>query len=149
MYKVQKCCNFQSMYKVQKCCNFQFSNKFSFSSFFYRMLARPVGLARGSATFCCSRSLVFWLLGFLIVSSTERIVHAASQAADIWLFFERAGSHTKFSIVSHVRSFSISIPIHLCPWACLNLSSLTRSVASNPAFVASWRGITSKALLNA
>eukprot|EP00123_Amoebidium_parasiticum_P013299 comp21884_c0_seq1/m.31331 comp21884_c0_seq1/g.31331 ORF comp21884_c0_seq1/g.31331 comp21884_c0_seq1/m.31331 type:complete len:111 (+) comp21884_c0_seq1:259-591(+) len=48
---------------------------------------------------CCC-----WLPGFFIVSSTERIMQAASDAAVSALIFIMAGSHTKASMLSLMSS---------------------------------------------
>lgn len=54
-------------------------------------------------------------LGFLMVSSTERMRHVASEAAVIALILTTAGSHTKPSKLSHMSSFIMLTPDHSAP----------------------------------
>ena len=54
-------------------------------------------------------------LGFLMVSSTERIKHVASEAAVSALIFTIAGSHTQPSKLSEMSSFIMFTPNHLPP----------------------------------
>lgn len=54
-------------------------------------------------------------LGFLMVSSTERMRHVASEAAVIALILTTAGSHTKPSKLSHMSSFIMLTPVHSPP----------------------------------
>lgn len=54
-------------------------------------------------------------LGFLIVSSTDSIKHAASQAAVNAFFLTIAGSHTQFSKLSLMSSLVISTPYQQFP----------------------------------
>jgi len=51
----------------------------------------------------------------LTVSSTERMRHAASQAAVIALILTTAGSHTHASKLSAMSSLLISTPYHRPP----------------------------------
>mmetsp|Transcript_17196 Transcript_17196/g.30845 ORF Transcript_17196/g.30845 Transcript_17196/m.30845 type:complete len:254 (+) Transcript_17196:451-1212(+) len=92
---------------------------------------------------------MFPALGFLIVSSTDNIMHAASQAAAMELRLLCAGSHTNDFIVSQTPSLSMSTPYHVLPWWCAVRRSLRMSVESKPALSAICLGMTSNACAKA
>lgn len=73
------------------------------------------------------------LLGFLIVSSTERMRQAASVAAVNALIFTIAGSQTQHRILSAISSEFISTPYHCKPLWCFWRNLFRIFVASNPA----------------
>ena len=71
--------------------------------------------------------------GFLMVSSTDTIRQAASEAAVRALMRTMAGSHTNTSKLSAMFSLLTSTPYHMPPWACRARSLLRMFVASKPA----------------
>lgn len=73
------------------------------------------------------------LLGFLIVSSTERMRQAASVAAVNALIFTIAGSQTQHLILSSISSEFISTPYHFQLLWCLWRNLFRMFVASKPA----------------
>ena len=92
-----------------------------------RPLARP---ARAPLFMGLALALACSELGFMTVSSTERIRHAASVAALMALRLTRRGSQTKLSYVSQMPSFSTSTPNHLPPLWCSARSLFKMSVES-------------------
>ena len=86
--------------------------------------------------------------GFLIVSSTDTIRHAASEAAVRALMRTMAGSHTnawKLSVMSSLLIHTTR-PYHRPPCACQARSLLRIFVPSKPALSHSCCGILSRAL---
>ena len=73
------------------------------------------------------------LFGLLIVSSTERIRQAASQAAVRALILTTAGSQTQLSKLSAMSSLLMSTPYQHLPEWCFWRSLFRMLVASNPA----------------
>ena len=97
-----------------------------------------------------SEQLTASLWGFLTVSSTETIRHAASTALLIALTLTRLGSQTNASKLSRTPSGpSTSTPIHFSPRECLIRSLFKMSVESRPALSQICRGIISSAFANA
>lgn len=105
------------------------------------------GLLKSSllAASACAYSL----FGFLIVLSTLRIAHAASQAACNTLIRTSSGSHTNNSYMSSILPPRTLTPKCLPPsppCACFCLSLLSTSVEFMPLFSARVLGIVSSAL---
>ena len=103
-------------------------------------------ILRSASTCYCS------LLGFLIVWSTERIVHAASVAAVITLIRTTSGSHTNYLYILLICELITSTPYQVpsspsC--ACFYLNLFNTSVESMPEFSANCFGMISSALAKA
>mmetsp|Transcript_29041 Transcript_29041/g.78210 ORF Transcript_29041/g.78210 Transcript_29041/m.78210 type:complete len:283 (+) Transcript_29041:296-1144(+) len=92
------------------------------------------------------------LLGLRTVSSTLRMRQAASVALWMALYLTNEGSHTNALKVSTTPPVLTSTPKFLpepSKDACFCRNLLSTSVASNPALLHSWRGMTSRAFANA
>lgn len=89
------------------------------------------------------------LFGFLMVWSTDKIVHAASVAAEITLILTVSGSQTKILYMSDTYYSRTLTPNHIPsspPCACFCLNLLRISVESIPEFSANYLGMISRAL---
>jgi len=117
-------------------------------------LAPPLPLMPGGldpSSLPAAAAYCYSLLAFLMVWSTDKIVHAASVAAVKTLCLTISGSQTNFSIKSSIWPSRTLTPNHIPsdpPVWCFCLNLFNTSVWSIPELEANYLGMHSKALAN-